>query len=133
MLLMIAAAQPALSCSCSPPPPPAQELRDSDAVFAGRCVAGRLVSNEQVEFTFEVLRTWKGTGRAKRLTVTTHPDSGMCGYQFSVGTAYIVYCGRSGGVLGTGGCSRTQTYRGIWGEDEERALDAATRKRRRNT
>ena len=131
MLVMIATAQRAVSCSCSPAPPAAQELRQSDAVFAGRCVAGRLLSDEQVEFTFEVLRTWKGTGRAKRLTVTTHPDSGMCGYPFSVGTAYIVYCGRAGGGFANRACSRTRAYRGIWGEDEERALDAATRKRRK--
>ena len=131
VLLLAFAPRTALACSCSPPPPVPQALREARAVFAGRCVAARLLpKGELCQFTFEVQRTWKGIGGAKRVTVTTPSDSGMCGYGFHVGTAYIVYCEGAGRDLSTNLCTRTRQYGGIWNEDEERALDAATRKRR---
>ncbi len=131
VLLAIAPAT-AFACSCSPPPPVRQALREAHAVFAGRCVAGRLLPDgDTAEFTFEVQRVWKGIGGTKRVTVTTPSNSGMCGYAFQIGTAYIVYSDAAVTGLRTIPCSRTRGYGGIWNEDEERALDVAARKQRK--
>ena len=114
LLLAVAVQTAALSCSCGPRPAVQEAFAEADAVFAGRCISAKLLSErdkdfpfERCQFIFEVTRTWKGAAEKKQITVETGVGGGDCGYQFTIGASYILYCNDANGVLATGICSRT--------------------------
>jgi hypothetical protein len=84
-------------------------------VFAGRCISGTLLTKntkdvkafDQCQFTFRVTRTWKGGSDTKEVTVETGVGGGDCGYSFSIGESYILYCYEDSGTLKTHICTRT--------------------------
>jgi hypothetical protein len=126
----------AISCDCSAPPPVAEAYAASKVVFVGRCLSGKVVSQQvkgigemkHREFTFEVTRLWKGGIEKKQVIVQTGFDSAICGYHFQPGTSYILYCHENKGILSTGLCSRTCAADGQKGEAEARELDTAAAK-----
>jgi hypothetical protein len=114
LLLAVAVQTAALSCSCGPRPAVPEAFAESDAVFAGRCISAKLLPErdkdfpfERCQFIFEVTRTWKGTAEKKQITVETGVGGGDCGYQFTIGASYILYCNEAEGILHTGICTRT--------------------------
>jgi len=111
--LLLAAPAPAYACSCVEGTPPGQALDRSAAVFAGTVLdvdtpALSLLGNSlrPVRVTFQVNQVWKGEV-AERIVIRTAQDSAACGYNFSAGTAYLVYAHQSEDGLATGLCERT--------------------------
>ncbi len=127
---------PAFSCSCGPTPSVPEAFEEAAAVFAGRCISAKLVTEhfkdgdlERCQFTFEVTRAWKGAADKKQITVETGVGSGDCGYQFTIGASYILYCNEGDGRLWTNMCTRTcitDYERRV--ETEMKALDEAKAK-----
>ena len=117
--LLILPAREARACSC-------QYITDaiagsdlSVAVFSGRVVALELVptsnphfrpENEDLLVHFEVADIWKGRPDP-RTTVRTARALGACGYDFQIGSQYLVYAVQSNGELFTSICSRTDLLR----------------------
>jgi len=97
----------ALACKCAAPPAPKKALEQAKAVFAGKVTKiekapeyGRLIH-------FAVSKTWKGVDK-KTVTVKTGMGGGDCGYGFTKGKAYLVYCyGKK--ELSTNVCTRTRS------------------------
>jgi len=94
------------ACSCVAREYSSQEKMDaSTAVFLGT-----VTSVTQTELnntaTFDVSAYWKGS-IMKTETVTTARDSAACGYNFTVGTKYLVYANASEGKYTTGLCGFT--------------------------
>ena len=136
LLLAVAIQTAALSCSCGPRPAVAEAFAEADAVFAGRCISAKLLPGgdkdfpfERCQFIFEVTRTWKGTAEKKQITVETGVGGGDCGYQFAIGSFYILYCNEGDGVLHTNICARTCDLDPGWRtEAEMKQLDDAKAK-----
>ncbi len=92
------------ACRCAPPPEPKKALEKSAAVFMGK-----VTSVDGGTITFEVEKSFKGV-KTKKVKVMTSTSSAACGYGFTKGEVYVVYC-RSGGadkILRTGLCDRTR-------------------------
>ena len=100
-------AQTIFACSCIAPPPPKKALEGASAVFMGK-----VKSIERVDFsvtvTFEVEKSFKGV-KTKKVKVMTSSSGASCGYGFTKGEVYVVYCyGSKDKVLRTGLCTRTR-------------------------
>jgi hypothetical protein len=105
------------ACSCGTPPSPTVSLQHSAAVFTGKVISVEPQSawpKDAVVVTVEVDRIWKGPASAT-IVVETASDGGACGYTFTIGEQYLIYCGRSWfsdwknpAGLGTSICSRTR-------------------------
>jgi hypothetical protein len=101
----------AVACLCSPPIFH-EALQSATAIFSGKVVAidsvsgveeGQERTNERI--TFEVYRQWKGDVGTTEF-VTTSLSSNTCGYDFMIGTTYLVYANEFEGLryLHTGDC-----------------------------
>jgi hypothetical protein len=95
----------ALACSCVQAPPETA-FAEHDAVFEGR-VAQLSTQGDALVATFEVVQHWKGIEHESAI-VRTPSSSAACGVSFEVGTSWLVYADREGGLLTTGLCSRTR-------------------------
>ncbi len=82
----------AYACSCAGPGTPQDGLQMAGAVFAGKVlnITQTAQPYSQHRVLFEVISTWKGdVGR--EVIITTAGNSAACGYEFSVGSTYLVY------------------------------------------
>jgi hypothetical protein len=113
-----------------------EAFAEAAAIFAGRCISAKLLPArdeefpfERAQFIFEVTRTWKGIAEKKQITVETGIGGGDCGYQFTIGRSYILYCNETGGMLFTDICMRTCEMDRGWRSDTEiKELDEAKAK-----
>lgn len=102
-----------LSCSCESPGTPLEALAVYDAVFTGRVVKiAEATDGEAWEswIFFQLSAVWKGAFREDMAAIRTGTgqDVAHCGYDFEVGSEYLVYAHLWGdGHLHTGICSRT--------------------------
>ena len=118
-------ARDAQACSCVGGSPACQAYWITDAVFDGTVTSVRRIERTETIGTrqyripeyvvrFDVREAWKGveTGPVEILS----PDSGgMCGFDFKIGTRYLVFSHRRGtdGRLGVTICSLTREYNGF--------------------
>ena len=97
---------------------PAEALERSTAVFAGQVVNRDILDRGKgiisdgpiiltVQVTVQVARVWKGP-EYTTLVVHTAPGEASCGYEFKIGTEYLVYARGTEANLQTSLCSRTQ-------------------------
>ena len=93
------------ACSCLPPSAPKDELKTSDAVFAGKVIDIQQKANF-FEVTIDVQQAWKGI-KNKETTIYTSKDSASCGVNFTKDVEYIIYAHNQSGELHTSLCSRT--------------------------
>ena len=98
-------AQTLYACSCAPPPPPKKALDDATAVFMGK-VKSIEGGGFAVKVKFEVETSFKGV-KKKEVVVETASNGAMCGYGFTKGEVYVVYCYGKEDALRTGLCTRT--------------------------
>lgn len=107
------------ACMCADAASPCAVAAPTDAVFVGTPVskAPDPANANFLVFTFTVEQSMVGTGRAT-VEVRTATDEGMCGYDFAIGTKYLVYARSDASRLQTSSCSRT-------GPLESRADDMA--------
>jgi MYXO-CTERM domain-containing protein len=105
--LALASSRAARACSCLPPAPPLDAASRAAAVFEGRTFGARREQNE-LRFSFEVTRVWKGEVPAS-IDVVTPLSSAACGRSFEFGVPYVVYATpRDDGSLADNMCSRTR-------------------------
>lgn len=110
----------ALGCSCIRSGPPCQEFSTASAAFVGVVTEGGPAPKIQSEdgrsfhygkrtFTFTVEEAFGGV-EGTRVVIHTGSGGGDCGYDFKVGTRYIVYAYRSkdDNQLWASICSRTR-------------------------
>lgn len=102
-----AVSQSADACSCAPPPGPKKALESSTAVFLGKVTNIEEAGRFGLKVTFETMTNYKGA-KAKKVTVRTATNSAACGYGFTKGEVYLVYCYGKAESLSTGICSRTR-------------------------
>ena len=104
-LTALTSAGAAYACSCVAPPPPKEALAASDAVFTATVLAiDTTQTNRQVRVRVE--SSWKGA-KCGEMTIVTGLNDADCGYDFQVGTSYLIYADRNKGNLTTGICTRT--------------------------
>lgn len=94
-----------MACSCMAPGSASEELSKSSAVFSGTVTGIQSIGNSK-QITLNIDRSWKGDV-ASSTKVSTGMDSAGCGFEFEVGSSYLVYATQSEGELYTGLCSRT--------------------------
>ncbi|MBI3010660.1 MAG: hypothetical protein HYY57_06740 [Candidatus Omnitrophica bacterium] len=118
---MLVIGRVAYACSCLPPAPPKEALEKTDRVFLGvveRNEAkgtpykidmddGWQLGYPYKEATFRVITVWKGPSEPV-VNVTTSFHSSMCGYDFQVGSEYVVYATEHEGTVSANICSRTR-------------------------
>jgi hypothetical protein len=97
----------ACACDCAPPPAPKNALENATAVFLGKA-ADIEHGDGPVVVTFEVETNFKGV-KTKKVTVRTGASSAACGFVFTEGEVYLVYCYGEADSLETSICTRTQT------------------------
>jgi hypothetical protein len=102
----------ARACSCMSQTP-ADALAQAAAVFEGRVreVAPAQPEGEmprQLRVRLQVVRSFKGSGTAEELVVTTAADSAACGYGFELDRSYLVYALAQRDGLDVSLCGRTQ-------------------------
>jgi len=111
-------APPSSMCSCLMRPGPdsargVAALRTADVVFVGKVTS--VVDTTQPtgiphfrRATFTVQQAWKGPV-AKSITVLTGAGGGDCGFEFVVGSQYLVFAmAEASGVIHTRACAPTQ-------------------------
>jgi len=109
---LAAGADIASACSCEWWPA-RKRLAYSDVTFTGTAVATRTVYTQvtipnrpptSIEWhvaTFRPVQMWKGRPQPT-FEVITNPYESLCGYTFTVGTAYLVFASRASGTLPEG-------------------------------
>jgi|ERR1043166_1094413 hypothetical protein len=89
------------------------ELSTADVVFVGKVTSvvdtaqpGGVVQSRRATFTLQL--GWKGPVD-RSITVLTPTSGAACGFEFAVGTQYLVFAmAEASGVIHTRGCSPTQ-------------------------
>ncbi|MFA5835293.1 MAG: T9SS type A sorting domain-containing protein [Bacteroidota bacterium] len=99
-----------IACSCIAPPPPNIAFQNATAVFMG--VVDTIKNETQYGFPllkviFTIDKSWKGTN-SKSVFVFTASSEAACGYGFTKGGKYLVYCYGTIDTLRTGLCNRTK-------------------------
>jgi len=114
----------AMACSCAPSGSPSEELKEAQAVFAGKVVRVREPRSKPVrnrrgrvvavrvsliaKISFEVAKVWKGPDK-DTILVETMTGCCACGYSFVEGEQYLVYAyGDGKNRLLASICSRTK-------------------------
>lgn len=86
---------------------PQEKLEASEAVFLGRVTSVSVNgASTQNTVTFDVDQYWKGN-ITKQQKIITSSSSASCGYDFTVGTQYIVYANYSDNQYTVGLCGFT--------------------------
>lgn len=112
----------AIACSCAGPLPPLKAMATASAVFTGKVITltktGTTPNDpeffEGYEVTLQVGIVIKGKSlKSKHKTVAIRTGSGFgdCGYEFEVGTQYLIYAYGIPSKLETNTCTRTKPLR----------------------
>ena len=113
----------ALGCSCAGPGTPCQGYGSASAVFVGTAIAVRTVERtvnsdrEEIDywaprtFKFMVEQSFLGV-QAMEIEVSTGMGGGDCGYDFKLGSRYVVYAHQfsKANRLTTSICTRTKPF-----------------------
>ena len=114
---LFALSEPAHACECGPLLPPLEALREATAVFRGEVVGVRDYSPAMIDglptislsgpvaFEFRVKTIWKGS-LPETVFVTTVRSEATCGFDFAIGSDYVVYAYGEPIELRAGLCSR---------------------------
>jgi len=105
------------ACTCAFTPGTCQQSwKSGEVVFTGK-VTGKMTTDKGVDievyytkYKFELLVTEAFRGFAfvgQKIIVYTGAGGGDCGYNFKVGTSYLVYASLNNGKLGTNICTPT--------------------------
>jgi hypothetical protein len=130
IVFTFAAAANSYACSCSLSRDSVKTqittaYKDSAAIFSGSVTSVKPSSDGMHELvTITVKDSWKGNVTGE-VTVKTAKDSSMCGYNFEVGTDYIVYTYGAVTELNVNNCSRT---RGFANKTDVKYLDKLKKK-----
>ena len=112
------------ACSCAPQSAPEEALQQADVVFRGTAVrvenaaqdVGDLPRGRRVAFRTNVV--WKGP-HEEEFVIRTGMGGGDCGFEFVVGTEYLVYATQTPEGYYTGLCTRTRDV--TWLSDRQNA------------
>jgi hypothetical protein len=138
LFVMIFSVANALGCSCGVPGTPCQGYGSASAVFVGTAIAVRTAertANSDKDEDYWAPRTFKFTVeqsflglQAMEVEVSTGMGSGDCGYDFKLGSRYLVYAYEVSKAkrLRTSICSRTKPFDDL-GEDLEFLRSVASR------
>jgi hypothetical protein len=119
LLIVLAGARAAESCSCIGPNPACAAVFHTDAVFTGQVMAiadpqgARPGTFPTRRVHLRVTEAFKGV-TAQEVDVDTGLGGGDCGYPFIVGVSYVVFASQrqAGAPLATGICSPTRLVAG---------------------
>ncbi|MGJ8666367.1 MAG: hypothetical protein ACSHW7_08385 [Patiriisocius sp.] len=70
-------------------------------------------SFEEINYTFEVVKQYKGVPDTKTIKVKSYADSASCGYEFTLGQTYLVYANGLGDNISTTLCNRNNPIAGV--------------------
>jgi hypothetical protein len=112
-IFLFASAENFYACSCVSLPESVKKqvkgaFSDSTAIFEGEVLEVSNFSKNEFELVvkIKVLNSWKGE-QTGEITLTTAKFGSMCGYNFEVGKAYLIYANGSKNQLSAYLCSRT--------------------------
>ncbi len=113
-IIFIASAEKTFACSCMVTNSPIEAqikkaFTDSNAVFSGEVIEVKAKDENTISVKIRKHLIWKGEDM-QEFVVTTSSESSMCGYNFQVGTKYLVYANRSADGFSTTNCSRTRIF-----------------------
>lgn len=113
------------ACSCMTPGTPCESYGTANAVFVGTAVSVRELERPksgdvdtwhyQRAYKFSVEQSYLGV-EGTEVEIVTGSGGGDCGYQFQIGTRYVVYAHSYQDRLSTTICTRTRTVTSA-GED----------------
>lgn len=129
-------------CSCVGETSFKKEFKRSDVVFTGKVMDRKIIeikdslmsamTIQKAEYTVQVTMWYKGKRKEEEITITTGIGGGDCGFEFIVGSEYIIYSSyddkyaekssRVSGLLYTDICRRTRLA------DDEAEMKALNRK-----
>lgn len=96
------------SCSCVPSISATHEANQSNAVFAGKVTSIVFDSlKRQNIVSFNVIHTFKGLLKSRRIVRTAKDSVGECGFPFEIDQNYLVYAYGTTNTLETNNCLRT--------------------------
>lgn len=109
----------ARACSCMAPGTPCESYGTANAVFVGTAVSVRELERPKPEdldkwhyrrvFKFSVEQSYLGVDGTE-IEIFTGVGGGDCGYQFKIGTRYLVYAHSYQNRLSTSICTRTKSF-----------------------
>jgi hypothetical protein len=126
LIVMVFSVTNAFGCYCNGGGTPCEDYGKAAAVFIGTPIALRTANRDEIGygprvFTFSVEQAF--LGRTGEIEVSTGMGSSACGYDFKIGTRYVVYAFQAQTpILGIGGkysknqrlttstCSRTRPF-----------------------
>jgi hypothetical protein len=107
------------ACSCMTPGTPCESYGTASAVFVGTAVSVRELEKPKPEdrdtwqygrvFKFSVEQSYLGVDGAE-VEILTGGGGGDCGYQFKIGSRYLVYAHGYQNRLSTSICTRTKGF-----------------------
>lgn len=117
----------AQACSCMTPGTPCESYGTASAVFVGTAVSVREQEKPKPEdrdtyhyrrvYKFSVEQSYLGVDGTE-VEISTGGGGGDCGYQFKIGSRYLVYAHSYQNRLSTSICTRTKSFASA-GEDLE--------------
>ncbi len=112
-IFLIASAQNSLACSCVLSTESVKKqvkgaFTNSTAIFEGEVLSvSKSLENEfELIVKIKVSKTWKGENSGE-ISIKTTNQSSLCGYEFEVGKAYLLYANGLKEQLSVDNCSRT--------------------------
>jgi len=117
VVLIVGSCTSAFACSCAIPGPIVEEaLQNSDVVFIGQCIAGKLKKVKDpntgerylIDFTFKIEEQIKRLSKHEQVVVETGIGHGDCGYPFRLGVSYLVFGHHENESLVTHICTRNR-------------------------
>jgi hypothetical protein len=97
-------------------------LKDSTAVFSGEAIKlEKIPGTRDLIATFSVDESWKGD-IASMIEVRTAMDGASCGYDFRIGTSYLVYAFQQPDALRTSLCGGNRPRYDQYAEDQIKLL-----------
>ncbi len=89
---------PALGCSCIGEISVKDEIKRSDVVFVGKVISADTISDtiqyykfRRIKYSFQIQTLYKGRVSSDKMEIVTGMGGGDCGFEFGVGSEYIIY------------------------------------------
>ena len=126
------------ACSCGDLDIPLSQkvagwLRSSNAVFSGEAIKlEKIPGTRDLVATFAVDEFWKGD-IAPTIEIRTSMDGASCGYDFKIGTSYLVYAFKQPRALTTGLCGGNRPRYDKSREDDIKFLGKGKPPKKRST
>lgn len=117
VLLFLIFCSPAFACKC-PVHETEFKFNNSDIVYFGKIIESKLLADNQVKNTLEVIEVFKG--KPNTLVFSAVSES-RCSTPSAVGLTYIVY-GKNNSDIQLGLCSFTQPHNKLWANNYNEEL-----------